>query len=214
MIWGQNVAPSLWLRYQWMPLIPGGVKEAGLRAFYDEVVRRYAAPGRYYHNLYHILRVVRVVLGQPQARTEPAPVFAAFLHDVIYDSRAKDNEERSAEFARELLAGLCIEKDVRDEVARLILLTKAHQTSPGDTLGQVLLDADLEVLCQVQELYDAYAEAIRKEYEWVPEPDYRGARRKVLESFLDRPAIYQSEFIKTKEPLARANLAREIASLS
>jgi predicted metal-dependent HD superfamily phosphohydrolase len=214
MIWGENVAPALWLKSQWMPLIPEGTKIAGHKAFNDEVARRYKGPGRFYHNLYHIWRVVRGVLGQVPDHPEPALVFAAFLHDVIYDTHAKDNEERSAEFASELLAGLGVPKHDRDETARLILLTTTHLTSPDDLLGSALLDADLEVLCRDEKLYDAYAEAIRKEYARVPEADYRAGRRGVLESFLSRPVLYLTPLFRPYEPLARANLAREIASLS
>ena len=81
---------------------------------------------------------------------------AAWLHDVIYDSRASDNEERSAEYAHNVLKRLGVSRDVREEVARLILLTRTHETSPDDTDGQILLDADLAILGEDEAAYDAY----------------------------------------------------------
>jgi predicted metal-dependent HD superfamily phosphohydrolase len=137
---------------------------------------------------------------------------AAFLHDVVYDSRASDNEERSAEYARELLTGFGAERDVREETARLILLTKTHEASADDD-GCRLLDADLSILGAEPEVYDAYARAIRQEYAWVPEEEYRAGRRRVLERFLARPHIYFTPAFRAREDQARSNIAHEIASL-
>lgn len=67
---------------------------------------------------------------------------AAWFHDAIYDIGRDDNEDRSAELARELLST----SPVRDEVARLVLATKTHKVSAGDINGAVLSDADLSVL--------------------------------------------------------------------
>ena len=64
---------------------------------------------------------------------------AAWLHDVIYDSKASDNEERSAEYAERLSEKLSIPEGRM--VASLILKTKTHEA--GDGLdAQVLIDAD------------------------------------------------------------------------
>lgn len=63
--------------------------------------------------------------------------------------------------------------------------------------------------------YDEYAARIRREYAHVPEPAFRQGRRAVLESFLHRPCLYFTGPLKEAwEPRARANLKREIASLS
>ena len=97
-----------------------------------------------------------------------------------------------------------------DETARLILLTRSHETGPGDRAGCTLLDADLAILAADSPTYDAYAEAIRREYAWVPEADYRAGRRRVLERFLVRPRIFFTMEMGQAEPLARANLVREI----
>jgi predicted metal-dependent HD superfamily phosphohydrolase len=62
-------------------------------------------------------------------------------------------------------------------------------------------------------VYDAYAEAIRREYDWVPEEAYRTGRAAVLERFLTRPRLYHTAAMTTHEPAARANLRREIERL-
>jgi predicted metal-dependent HD superfamily phosphohydrolase len=212
-----------WMASLWVALLhpfhvhPGG----GLRRFQD-LANRYNAPDRHYHNFEHVRHVLSAVgwesrppLATRRTTSAASLPFAAWFHDAIYDSRAKDNEQRSADYAREVLQSLGIPADVREETARLILLTRTHQTTPDDVRGQQLLDADLAILAAEPEQYDAYAAAIRKEYGWVADNDYRAGRRQVLERFLARPRIYFTERMFTAgEARARANLAREIAALS
>ena len=89
----------------------------------------------------------------------------------------------------------------------MILTTKTHD-AVDDPDAQVLLDADLAVLGASEADYRVYAEAIRREYAWVAEADYRVGRRRVLESFLARPRIYH--LLVDLEAPARRNLAAEI----
>jgi predicted metal-dependent HD superfamily phosphohydrolase len=186
-------------------------------AVFEEVERRYAEPTRHYHTLDHVQQVTQVTyqLSRSERRLlTPAIDLAAILHDVVYDSRAKDNEERSAEYAHEVLASLGVDRATRDEVARLILLTKRHETTVDDFSGQFLLDADLSVLGADEGEYDRYADAIRREYSWVSDEDYRTGRWEVLKRFLARPRLYFTPTMHERcEAKARANLAREIASL-
>lgn len=193
-----------------------GESDALDRTFAD-ILRRYNEPGRHYHSLEHVQQVSAVIrtLSAPHLPYAPCLDAAGILHDVIYDPRAKDNEERSAEYAHEVLASLGIDLMTRDEVARLILLTKKHETTDEDRDGQVLLDADLSILGASEAEYDDYAAAIRREYSWVNDEDYCSGRRAVLERFLARPRLYFTpEMQRRSEARARANLAREIAALA
>jgi predicted metal-dependent HD superfamily phosphohydrolase len=185
-------------------------------ATFFDVLRRYLEPSRHYHNLEHVRDVSARVMTLARPGDDLTTLnFAAVLHDVIYDSRAKDNEERSAEYAQEVLASLGVGREVRDEVARLILLTRKHETTAEDRAGKVLLDADLSILAADEAEYDRYAAAIRREYAWVADEDYRAGRAAVLERFLARPHLYFTDFARREwEPRARANLAREIAALA
>jgi predicted metal-dependent HD superfamily phosphohydrolase len=93
-------------------------------------------------------------------------------------------------------------------------LTKRHETTDDDTAGRRLLDADLAILGTAAEEYDRYAQAIRREYAWVPEVDYRNGRGRVLGNFLQRKWLYFTEPMREqREPQARKNLRREIAWL-
>jgi predicted metal-dependent HD superfamily phosphohydrolase len=181
---------------------------------FADLCKRYEAPGRFYHTLEHLRVVLDTIgtLGGTEAM--PALLLAAWFHDVVYDSRADDNEEKSAAHARCVLQTLGIDEAILDETERLILLTKSHAQAPGDQSGQILVDADLAVLGAAQPEYDAYAQAIRKEYAWVPEEAYRAGRRSVLERFLARPRIYATEEMYARlEDAARRNLRREIEAL-
>jgi predicted metal-dependent HD superfamily phosphohydrolase len=199
------------LREGWQDVVEelGGDWDSAGEVF-DDLARRYSEPNRCYHTLDHIWQVFDVAFGL-QSGLPPALIFAIFLHDVVYDTHASDNEERSAEYAHMMLVRLGISREVRDETARLILLTRNHETVADDTAGKVLLDADLAILGADEADYDAYAAAIRQEYAWVSDDDYRKGRRAVLERFLARPRLYFSPAMK--ETQARANLAREIARL-
>jgi predicted metal-dependent HD superfamily phosphohydrolase len=181
---------------------------------FADIVRRYSEPGRQYHTLTHIRDVLyasRIWLGPV---TAPAVYLAGILHDVIYDTRAHDNEERSAEYLREVLKSLDVPREVREETARLILLTKAHEAPREDSQACALIDADLAIFTADEDRYDAYAAAIRREYDWVAEDDYRVGRAKVLKQFLARPRIYRNDVWHERwEPRARGNLMREIATL-
>ncbi len=177
---------------------------------FDEICGAYAGRGRFYHTLDHVLAVLGTVESLASyAKNLNAVKLAAWLHDVIYDSKASDNEERSAEYAERLCNELAIPEG--HCVAALIRKTKTHDAG-DDVDAQVLLDADLAILGASESDYQAYAENIRREYAWVPEPEYRKGRRQVLERFLTRPKIFH--FLVHLEEPARRNLAVEIARLA
>jgi predicted metal-dependent HD superfamily phosphohydrolase len=176
-----------------------------------DLMAAYAAPNRLYHNLAHIedcldklARVDRLTAAEREILTE-----AIWRHDVVYDPTRSDNEELSAQLAEQHVA-----VNIRQEVGRLIRLTKTHQVEPADRLGAILISIDLSILAAEPSRYDAYAAAIRKEFGHVPDDTYRAGRSDVLTRFAARPVIFpDAAFAMTCEQKARANLARELASL-
>ncbi len=201
-----KVVRGRWLR----ALAPFGGAAGPAEAAFADLAARYAEPGRHYHTLDHIAAVLDV-LGDLGDSSTALPL-AAWYHDAVYDPRAADNEGRSADLARAALPALGVPGEVVGETARLILLTKTHRAAAGDEAGQWLLDADLAVLGADPETYDRYAAAIRREYAWVPDADYRAGRRRVLEGFLARPRIFFH--LKHAEAPARRNVRREVEALS
>lgn len=172
----------------------------------DHWRRQLDEPQRVYHDGAHIAAMLAAVPNGAATRELAA---AIWLHDIVYDPRATDNEERSAEQARRDLAGSGIDAE---RVAALILGTKHHL---ADTPEQQLMnDLDLGILGAPPADYARYADAIRREYAHVPAATYRSARARLLRSFLDLPAIYRGAAFRHLEEPARANLAGEIAELS
>lgn len=90
---------------------------------------------------------------------------AAWFHDIVYDTHIRDNEEKSADYAVDMLNTLAIPANTFTKVKNLIMATKNHQAHDIDS--QVLLDADLAILAAESVEYQKYAQAIRQEYAWV-----------------------------------------------
>jgi predicted metal-dependent HD superfamily phosphohydrolase len=181
---------------------------------FNELVHRYGETHRAYHTLEHIQDCL-LQFDQVRNLAEHADEIelALWCHDVIYDPRAADNEIQSAAWAEKILAEGNLSADVSARVQSLILITQ-HHTPPDWADAILMVDIDLSILGRPPAEFDRYDAAIRQEYQWAPETAYREARVKVLESFLARPAIYQTAWFHDRyEAQARQNLTRAIRDL-
>jgi predicted metal-dependent HD superfamily phosphohydrolase len=199
------------LRNKWRHLLKSfKVDEKIINQTWSELVTAYSSEGRYYHNLKHIQEVLQIV----DKLDESSLKLAAWFHDIIYDTQRHDNEEKSAEYASDLLSLLNIPDLIINNTCRLILTTKHHQVEVND-LDQVLIDADLAILGSNRKRYSEYMQAIRFEYIWVPEQEYITARKRVLTSFLERAYIFHTpELFSQLEATARQNIEGEIMLLN
>ena len=103
----------------------------------------YSEPHRYYHNLLHIEDCLGEFDRAKQLATDPTAVeLAIWFHDAVYDPRAADNEERSAELAKAWLSDLHASDALTDSVGRLVLATKSHDASLHAD-APLLVDVDL-----------------------------------------------------------------------
>ncbi len=175
----------------------------------------YAESWRAYHNLDHIGHCLEEFTSVRNQADNPIAVEAAiWFHDVIYDTRAKDNEERSAEFALPVLHDAGKPGSFCESVRTLILATK-HQSQPTTNDTRLLTDIDLSILGQGPARYAEFEQQIRREYSWVAEPDFTAGRSAILNSFLLRESIFNSPtFIRQYERQARLNLAWAIKRLT
>jgi predicted metal-dependent HD superfamily phosphohydrolase len=187
---------------------------------------RYDEPHRHYHNRAHVTAVLTAVamLTEPADGSavrvalddgELAAVrLAAWYHDAVYDPRADDNEQRSAQLARRQLTDAGADPAVVAEVVRLVQLTRDHSANGDDPAGSVLCDADLAVLAGDGAAYDRYVRAVRKEYAFVPDDRFRTGRAAVLRRLIEHPSIYATGPGRERwEADARANLSRELSAL-
>lgn len=174
----------------------------------------YAEPGRAYHNTQHILNCLAYFDTLPMLAEQPTEIeIAIWFHDALYDPQQSDNEVRSAEWARHALRTQAIPTARAHRVYDLILATK-HDTPPATLDAALLIDIDLAILGQSPAHFAAYDQAIRQEYAWVPDATFRTRRSAVLQHFLDRTRIYQTDYFYTHfEEQARRNLAHAIGQL-
>ncbi len=175
----------------------------------------YTESWRAYHNLDHIAHCLDEFIVVRQLTDDPIAIEAAiWFHDVIYDTRRKDNEERSAEFAVAVLREAGKSASFCESVHTLILATR-HQSMPTATDARLLTDIDLSILGQSPERYAEFERQIRCEYAWVTEPDFATGRSAILSGFLHRSNIFATPlFIERYEDQARKNLARAIKQLT
>lgn len=206
----QKSIEQLWCKF-WRHTGAQGDPDAELR----KLTARYSEPHRAYHTLEHI----RHCLGEFEharnlAADSVAVELALWYHDVIYDTRAKDNEEKSASFAKAVVRKNQLPDSLGQAVARLIMATK-HAVAPAEPDEQLIVDIDLSILGQSDFKFDNYERQIRTEYEWVPTAAFVAGRSAILESFLNRPAIFSTQFFQEKyEAQARHNIRRSLAQLS
>ena len=180
------------------------------------LLTRWRAPERRYHDAEHLAEVLDGVdLLVTGARDAAAVRLAAFFHDAVYEGRPGDDEQRSADLAREVLTALGVSAGRVENVARLVLVTARHDPAPGDDDGAVLSDADLAILASPPERYGRYVQAVRSEYAHVPEDLFRAGRAAVLRALDAAPHLYRTAPGRELwEAAARANLARELTALS
>ena len=185
----------------------------------QELSGLYRAEGRHYHNLAHIEAMLALAGDYRASLHDPDAVEAAiWFHDAIYDSKAKDNEARSAALAETRLAG-STDAGRLGRISAMILATATHQLPRFDDAiatrdASLFLDMDLAILGAAPDAFDAYERAVRREYDWVEEPMWRAGRGAVLTGFLARPRIFHTEEFRQRfEPQARLNMARSLEAL-
>jgi predicted metal-dependent HD superfamily phosphohydrolase len=181
---------------------------------YARLMGMYSEPHRRYHNILHIGECLGEFDRARQIATDPTAVeLAIWFHDAIYDPRAVDNEERSAELAKDWLTKAHASEALADTVALLVLATKYHDAS-SNADAPLLVDVDLSILGQHPDRFWEYERQIREEYAWVPAGVFAWKRADVLQRFLERPRIYNTEvFHQRLETQARINLRASIEKL-
>lgn len=176
----------------------------------------YTSEDRFYHRLEHIEQILCTIDSlRPICQNLPALQLAAWFHDAIYNPKAKNNEEKSAEYAAIALTQLQIPHTIIDRVIKMILYTQYHQAASDDIDSQIFLDADLAILGTNTREYNVYAAAIRREYSWMAAAEYQQGRIEILQKFWQRQRIYFTDRMFTKlEKKARQNILAEIEILS
>jgi predicted metal-dependent HD superfamily phosphohydrolase len=205
------------LHAQWVSLASRYASDpSAIEILFNSIVEHYSAKKRAYHNLSHIQSLLSLSESLPdKIQNRDALYFAIWFHDVIYDTKRSDNEEKSAEFAVEALTSLGVPEQTVAVTREMILATKHHRADDLSWDMKAFLDLDTSILGAPEAVYKEYSRAIRKEYSWVPGFLYRKGRMKVLNDFLERDHIYHTDEIRAEYELkARHNIADEVRALS
>lgn len=178
-----------------------------------QLIAMYQDPIRHYHNLNHIRHCLTEFDAARRHSEHPdALETAIWFHDAVYDPARNDNEQRSADLARDTLRACGADAAFADEVADLIMVT-LHDRPPRTRDGQLLADIDLSGLGQPPAAFDRDGDAIRQEYAHVPQAQFDPSRANLLRRFLDRPHVYYTPFFRDHyENQARENLLRAVTA--
>ncbi len=211
-----DLAQRLYARWREL-CAPWANDPARVESLWEQLRAHYCEPRRAYHNLAHIAALLQLADRERQQLRHPSVVeFAIWFHDLVYDTRAEDNEQRSAQQARLALQSLAVDADSIAAVEQCILATQRHQAPPSAPPDLPLfLDFDLSILGAPAPVYRRYSRAIRAEYAWVPDAGYRKGRASVLRRFAERPALYFTPQMAARfEAAARRNIETELRELA
>jgi predicted metal-dependent HD superfamily phosphohydrolase len=181
---------------------------------FDDLLNDYFAEQRHYHDFAHITHLLNLLEDNKfRVRDEDVIYFAIWFHDVIYNTWKNNNEEKSADFAYEVLRQTSMSSERIEKVVEYIKATKTH-TANGDSDLELFLDFDLSILGSEEGIYDVYSRQIREEFNSFPNFIYNRGRRKALRGMLEKRYIYHTdEFRKRFEDKARENIQRELNTL-
>ena len=184
-------------------------------AIYTALDTAYREPVRVYHTTEHLADCLARLdeFRDPEAERDLVEA-AIWFHDAVYDPRSSDNESRSAEWAARALGDGGVAGNLVQRISALVLLTR-HLGPATDSAGRLLCDIDLSILGRETAEFGRFERAIRAEYAWVAEPEYRVGRVRILRGFLERQPLYQTVPFRVRyEEAARRNLARALARLA
>jgi predicted metal-dependent HD superfamily phosphohydrolase len=186
---------------------------------YQLICSYYSASDRHYHTLQHLTECLDLLEPVMALATHPVEVeMALWFHDAIYNPTRHDNEAQSVQWARTELskAGVLPEKIdsyacARGDRIQSLIMATCHTALPKTIDECLLVDIDLAILGSSTERFAEYEQQIRAEYHFVPEPIFNQKRQEILQGFLDRSAIYSTEYFHDKLELrARDNINRSI----
>lgn len=187
----------------------------GERRVYETLAACHSEPQRHYHTLAHVAECLRLLDElQDLPRDRDALELALWFHDAVCDTRAHDNEKRSATLALETLRAAGAEREVAERVAGLVRATD-HSLGPSFSDDAALIcDLDLASLGAEQPTFEHNTGLIRREYDWVDDAEFRLRCIAFFQDLLARDQIYRTPAMRARfEERARANLASGLSSL-
>lgn len=188
----------------------------------QELIDRWSAEDRHFHNLRHLAAVLHRVDELAQETHQPELVrLAAWYHGAVFDAEKKaayasqggEQTHASAELALAQLTALGVPAGRAERVSHLVNGLLRHRADPADFDASVLNDADLAMLAAEPQRYKEYVAEVRAEYAHIPIEDYLAARIKIVSKLLSRTSLFFSPMGAAWEEPARQNLDAELHRL-
>ncbi len=199
---------------QWWEMWKGLGATSADAGLFSQLIERYSEPHRHYHTVQHLDECFAwLPKTRPLAQYSHEIELALWFHDAIYDVKRQDNEQKSAEWAKAAALRSGLSAPTAERVYDLVMVTR-HRARPEGTDAKILVDIDLSILGAPSERFDEYERQVREEYAWVPGLLFRRKRRQILEEFIARPRIFNTDsFVESHEAQARSNLQRSLEKL-
>jgi len=207
------------LEYRWHQLMRRQKAPAQyIVPLWREILSAYTNENRHYHSLEHLVDLFTQA-DQLKAQIEDFDTLelSIWYHDIIYQCLRKDNEEKSALFAKYRLEAINYPRQKLVRCYEQINATKTHKlpANSKDLDLALFLDFDLSILGKDWPIYENYCAQIRKEYSIFPNFLYNRGRKKVIKQLLNLSQIFKTNYYVEKyEKAARNNLERELEKLS
>jgi predicted metal-dependent HD superfamily phosphohydrolase len=187
--------------------------DADASAVWAALIESYNEPWRQYHTAEHLCHCLQQLDLASSLMEHPEAVeLALWFHDIIIQPDAPNNEEQSAKMF-ERTAEKHFARDLVKKVAVLIHTT-VHRDPPQEQNARYLCDIDLSSLALPWEQFLTDSAALRAEHSETADAPFYRAKIRFLSSLLDRPAIFLTEFFRSRhEHAARENIRRYITEL-
>lgn len=147
---------------------------------------RWKEKHRFYHNTNHLIQILQDIehnihFNECNLYEKHALLLAAFFHDVVYDPKKDDNEDKSIKLFIISFKG----KDIKmiDTVCDLIEVTK-HRKRPIKKLERIMWDSDNAGFKRGYDHLLKSEKLIQKEYSYLPKEKFREGKIKFLETNL------------------------------
>lgn len=154
-----------------------------------KILRAYNEPHRIYHNWEHIEKMLDSAAIQGILTDDL--LLAILFHDIYYDPKSVDNEEKSALIFKENFSNL-----EWNDSYQAILDTKTH--TPTNKISEQLIKLDLEILNGSLIDFIEFEEKIFKEYQFVDYGIYKPQRIEILTQLGVKKEYI--DYVRTRKP--------------
>ena len=195
------------------------VREPHLEWTWRLIHRSYAAPGRFYHTIFHVadcLTKLNAIDDMGGIVDRRVAELALIWHDFVYVPGSNENEVLSARMLDAVSSTL---KEPRlGQYAHAAILATEHRDGYAGAYGNRTVDAvvdiDLSILGEPRNVYDSYVADVRREYAHVSDDAWRVGRSGFLKGMIARPVIYSlAEMHELLDAKARENMHAELSRM-